>query len=99
MLNIDYYISEVCYNKEHTHIEKIKAHPINDIDKGEIYTKLSVVEAIEKEIVFYTMYKQNVRWQEGSKVRVVTSTSGNKYIRSDRNSTAKDNLGDLPEFC
>lgn len=100
MTNVDYYISEICYNKEHTHIVKVKMHPSDNIDSSNIYTKLAVVEALEKGIVIYTMYKENDgKWYEGAKVRVVTTTSGNKYIRTDSNSTAKDNLGDLPEFC
>ena len=99
MVNADHYITEVCYNKEHTHIEKVKSHPSNDINNNKIYTKSAVIKAIEDGIVIYTWYKHNDgNWGEGDQVRVVNTTRG-KYIRTDSNSIAEDNLENLPEFC
>lgn len=56
-------------------------------------TKDQVVNSIESSKEYYTWYSNKV----GAKVNVV-KVNGNKYLRTDRNETPKDNLENLPNF-
>ena len=96
----DYCISEVSYNSEHTHIVKVSARE----DKGDSlgspsdWTRSQVVSALETNKTFITVTKGNDgKYIKGEDVRIIT-VNGVKYIRTDANSTAADNLGNLPEF-
>jgi len=96
----DYSISEVRYNTEHTHIEKAKVHE----DKGDKmggaveWTRSQIVVAIENGKSFVTILRNaSNNWGKGEDLRIITINS-TKYIRTDANSTAADNLGELPEF-
>ena len=96
----DYCISAVRYNSEHTHIVKVMVCP----DQGEKlgntteWARLDVVNAIGQGNTFVTIYKNSdTNYKKGEDVRIVT-VNGTKYIRTDANSKAADNLGNLPEF-
>jgi len=96
----DYGISRVRYNKERTHIEKVEVWE----DKGdslsgpEVWSRLQVVSTIDEGKTFVTVPRTGEgKWRKGEDVRVIT-IRGSKYIRTDRNETAKDNLGNLEEF-
>lgn len=96
----DYCISEVRYNAEHTHIVKVKIH----VDNGETIgspnesQRSEVVNAIQNGKTFVTIIRgTDSKWKKGEDVRIVT-VNGTKYIRTDANSKASDNLGNLPEF-
>lgn len=96
----DYCISEVQYNSEHTHINKVRAYP----DKGDtlgdsvIWARLDVVNASGRGNSFVTIYKNSDgKYKKGEDVRVLT-VNNVKYIRTDTNNKASDNLGTLPEF-
>jgi hypothetical protein len=96
----DFCISKVRYNSEHTHIVKVKVHADNGDSIGSENEKLrsEVADAIESRKSFVTIYKNSDgKWTKGEDVRVVL-VSGTKYIRTDANSKASDNLGNLPEF-
>jgi len=96
----DYGISEVRYNSEHTHIDKVKVHEDKgeSIGSGEEWFRTKVVSALERDTTFVTILKKkDGTWRKGQEVHVVT-IHGVKYIRTDKNQTTTDNLEDLPEF-
>jgi len=96
----DYGISKVRYNAERTHIVKVKVHE----DKGdtvataEEWTRNQVVSAIEKDKTFVTILKgTDDKWHKGQDVHIIT-VNDVRYIRTDQNSEASDNLENLPAF-
>jgi len=96
----DYCISAVRYNEDETHIVKVKVHLDNSdtIGSSSEWTREKVVSAIEGGTTFVTIFKGNDgKWEKGQDVHVV-KVNGKKYIRTDKNSRAADNLENLPEF-
>lgn len=95
----DYGISKVRYNKDHTHIEKVKVHEDKGEELGpeEEWTRAQVVSAIDKETTFVTIIKKDQQWSKGQKVDIIIVNKV-KYIRTDKNSKESDNLENLPEF-
>ena len=96
----DYGISAVRYDAEQTHILRVKAHE----DKGDTIgtaveqTRSEVVSAIERGKSFVTILRgADNKWKKGQDVHVIT-VNGVKYIRTDQNRRASDNLENLPEF-
>lgn len=96
----DYCISAVRYNSEHTHIVKVKVH----VDSGDQigspteWTRFEVVSTIENRKTFVTIARSSDgKWKKGEDVHIIT-VGGVKYLRTDANSKASDNLGNLPEF-
>jgi hypothetical protein len=96
----DYLISAVRYNAAGTHIDKVRVHE----DKGEtvgspaIWARSAVVTNLEAGNTFMTIVKNaEGRWNSGAEVGIVT-VRGTKYIRTDADATAEDNLGNLPRF-
>lgn len=96
----DYCISAVRYNVERTHIVKVKVHADtgDSIGNATDWARSDVVSAIESGKTFVTITRtSDEKWSKGEDVRPVT-INGVKYIRTDANSKASDNLGNLPEF-
>jgi hypothetical protein len=96
----DYGISEVRYDEDQTHIVKVKVRE----DKGdkvgppEEWARKRVVSAIEDGTTFVTILKRSDgNWHKGQDVHIIT-VRGEKYIRTDQNAEAADNLENLPEF-
>ena len=96
----DYGISEVRYDDDRTHIVKVKVRE----DKGdkfgpaEEWARKAVVSAIEGGTTFVTILtSSDGKWQNGQDVHIIT-VKGVKYIRTDQNPKAADNLENLPEF-
>lgn len=94
---VDYWISEVCYKDNH--IESVRIYKDNEVVYGleETWTVTSVIDTINEGNNISTMIKKNGRWCAGAKVEVV-DLKGTNYIRTDRDSSAKDNLENLPKF-
>jgi hypothetical protein len=93
----DYGISDVKYNREHTHIEKVKVHedPGGQIASGKEWLRTDVVSFLNRKITFVTIFKKNGDWRKGQRVRVVP-IKGGKYIRTDKDDEEdKDDLGDF----
>lgn len=96
----DYCISAVRYNPEHTHIVKVRVHPdLGDkIGTSSEMARSDVVNAIERGNSFVTIsVNPDGAWKKGEDVRIII-VGGVKYLRTDANSKAADNLGNLPEF-
>lgn len=96
----DYCISAVRYNSELTHIVMVSSCE----DKGDSlgsfseWTRVQVFSILETKKTFVTIYKgEDGKYKKGEDVRI-TTVNGVKYIRTDANSKAADNLGNLPEF-
>ena len=93
----DYGISAVRYNKDHTHIVKVRVHkdPGANIGSGKVWPRTRVVSAIEQNTTFVTIFKnkQGDGWRKGQNVHVLR---GAKYIRTDMDDeNESDNLEDL----
>lgn len=96
----DYGISAVKYNNKGTHIEYAKVHIDNGdtIGTANVWTRETVVSQLEKNYSFVTIIKnKDDKWDLGAKVEII-KVNGLKYIRTDRNNFASDNLEDLPKF-
>jgi hypothetical protein len=96
----DYGISHVRCDSEKTHIVKVMVHEDNGetITRVGEWTRNQVVSAIEGGKTFVTILKgSNNNWNKGQPVRII-KVNGVKYIRTDENNKAADNLENLPEF-
>ena len=97
----DYVISDVRYNAEETHIEKVKVH----VDLGETVgkaeeeqTRATIVANIKSGITYVTgVKKPDGNWDRGEDVRII-EVDNKEFIRTDANAKASDNLGNLPRF-
>lgn len=96
----DYGISEVRYNNEHTHIDRVRIHPDNGDTLGNYseHLRADIVAAIKKGTTFVTIVKaNNGNWVKGQAVYII-KVNGIEYIKTVDNGKAADNLENLPEF-
>jgi len=95
----DFCISAVRYDTTESHIDKVRVH----VDNGDTlsnpaeWTRAQVVSAIEGKRSVITVYDKDGKWRRGEDVRVIV-VNGIKFIRTDTNYRAADNLGNLPRF-
>lgn len=95
----DYGINAVKYNGDHTAIVEVKAKPDNGDNFGaeERLKRDAVVKKIKGGWTFVTIILKNAKWTKGASVDVI-KVGGDEFLRTDRNSVKKDNLGELPEY-
>lgn len=96
----DYLISAVRYSSNHTHIDQVKAHEDmgDSVGEGKIYSRQTVVDAINKGTTFVTIYTNpEGKWNKGQKVFVII-VNGSSYLKTVDNKKEEDNLENLPEF-
>ncbi len=95
----DYVITAVRYSTDPKHIESVQARADNGESLGSpgTRTRTQVIGDIGAGTTFVTAYQKDEKWTKGEDVRVVI-VDGTKYIRTDANSKAADNLGSLPTF-
>ncbi|AYO38882.1 DUF3892 domain-containing protein [Serratia sp. P2ACOL2] len=91
-----YYISAVRMDASNQHIEYVK---IIKGGKGEADTTINsrqfVAELINDGATkFKTITRKDGKWVNGADVHVIDDI----YLSTDRNSTKRDNLGNLPKF-
>lgn len=67
------------------------------VTSGNIRTKDEVIDLLKDGYVIETTLWGYPKWQRGAKVHYVKDGS-NEYLRTDRNSTDKDNLDNLIPF-
>ncbi|MEQ8787459.1 MAG: DUF3892 domain-containing protein [Pirellulaceae bacterium] len=100
------YISAVRDSADGDHIEHVQVHNLTPLPNGEqaihpdkttIYRRETIVSMYEAGNPIKTAVLDNGGLVEGEDVHVV-EVNGVKYIRTDRNETAKDNLDSLPRF-
>lgn len=99
MTDVHYWISEVCYNSQNTHIVQVKIYPQGKVSPGndETWTRESVIKHLKTGSNIFTMTKENGKWVRGAKVKIIP-INGTEYIKTVNDSTTKDNLGNLPRF-
>lgn len=97
----DYGVSEVRYNSNRTHIEKVKVHTItgndNTVGSASEWSRAQVITNIKNGKSFVTILRNYGSWKKGQDVHIVT-VNGVEYIRTDQNRRTADNLENLPEF-
>lgn len=92
-------ISEVEYDQDHVLITHLKQHGIinENAADGDIVDRLTIIDNLEQNMTYKTMTWSGSTWDLHKDVKVVRVDS-TKYIRTDNNNIAKDDLGELPEF-
>jgi hypothetical protein len=104
----EYWVSHKRKNVDGARIEKVKAmskKPEGGLNPGEIYTRNQVVKSIEDTTKknrwitckFSKKEGDTNYWTPGEEIHVYR-TENDAFIRTDRNETEEDNLGDLPDF-
>ena len=96
----DYGIWGVRYDDERTHIVKVRVREDlgEQFGEAEEWSRNQVVSAIEDGTSFVTVARTDEgRLRKGQRVHTVI-VNETKYIRTDRNQTASDNLENLPEI-
>ena len=95
----DYGITAVSYNSQNTHIESLRVTKIQN-GKGspeQILSRETIVTLIESGVRVITLPSNENGFYIGAEVKVV-EINYVKYLRTDSNRTAADNLGNLPRF-
>jgi hypothetical protein len=96
----DYSIVAVKRGRDGSSIAEVKVFPDNGETFGaaQFANRQEVINAIGRGTTFVTAYmKQDQKWYRGADVHVV-EVEWQKYIRTDKNATKADNLGNLPEY-
>lgn len=94
----DFCISAVRYNSSQQHIDFVMVHQDLNTSVGpsRVVPRVFVADLIRmNKATFQTIVKDtNGTWQNGASVHVIDV----EYLTTDRNSTKRDNLGNLPTF-
>jgi hypothetical protein len=94
----DFCISAVRYDSKNEHIDWVKVHEDHGskIGPARNVPRLFVADLIRLgKATFQTIVKgSDGKWQNGALIHVVDEN----YLSTDRNSTKRDNLGNLPTF-
>ena len=96
----DYVIIAVRDSRDPKHIERVRVRQDNGPSLSAPFelTRNQVVSKIEDDHkTFCTAYLKDGTLHRGTDVHVVT-VNGTKYIRTDKDKTEADNLGQLPKF-
>ncbi|MDQ2069827.1 DUF3892 domain-containing protein [Natronospira bacteriovora] len=95
----DYGISEVHYDRNGQYIDKVKVHKDlgEEFGKHEEWARKDVLAKIDDGKTFVTILSNDDGWYEGEKVQPM-SVGQRRFLRTDANDQANDNLGNLPEF-
>jgi len=96
----DYVIVGVQFRKEKKHIENLKVmEDLGDkLGNAQIQTRQEVVTFIERNKKFVTAYKKDSNnWKKGDEIQIVV-INNIKFLRTDGDNIAEDNLSELPEF-
>lgn len=95
----DYGITGIKYGSIGKYIEWFKVGKFNGSSFGmqENWLRSKVISEFEDGKNFITVLKQGDRLKKGLEISIVT-VNGKKYIRTDNDNKASDNLKDIPEF-
>jgi hypothetical protein len=95
----DYGVTEVKYNSIGKYIEWVKVGKFNSGSFGirENWLRTKVISELENGKTFITVIKHGDKLRKGPEIHII-NLDGKKYIRTDNDSVASDNLDDLPEF-
>lgn len=101
--NVNYFISAVRYSNTDTteFISCAKVHlNLNESvgNSSTVWTRKEIVTAIYSGVVFHTIKKQgNNKWNKVALVETF-NINNTQYIKTQRDKTKKDYLGQLPKF-
>lgn len=94
----DFCITAVRYNKDKSHIEYVKVREEKETTIGEQRTVARAFVAdlirLDKATFQTRVQTKDGKWTRGANVHLIDDV----YLTTDRNSTERDNLGNLPEF-
>lgn len=95
----DYLISAVrYYNNDFISHLRIHEDSGDKVGAPQTWSKENVISYINNGYSFCTIVKNSKgNWSQGADVHVVV-INGYSYLRTDKNKTPKDNLGNLPTF-
>jgi len=95
----DYGITGVKYDSICKHIEWVKVGKFTGSSFGmrENWLRTKVISELDKGKTFITVLKHGDRLKKGSKINIVTFNE-KKYIRTDNENKASDDLKDIHEF-
>lgn len=93
-------ISRVRYDHDHTHIDRVVKHLINEVGifDGRMASRYEIISNLHNGVAFKTMtLAANNTWNIGDDLNIVM-IEGTEYIKTQANSIPCDSLGNLPEF-
>lgn len=100
----EYWVSHKRMDADNTRIVQVRAFikEKDGLSSPSVYTRQQVIDSIEKNNRWITCIysgKKDGRdyWKPGREIHVIV-IKGTKFIRTDRNETEEDNLGELPDF-
>lgn len=96
----DYGISAVRYDGDDQYIDKVKVHKYNGdtMGGGETWSRKDVLAMMDDDKTFVTILKgDGGQWKKGQDVHIFI-VDGRRFLRTDANRKAKDNLENLPRF-
>lgn len=95
----DYGVTDVKYNSIDKYIEWVKVGKFagNSFGMRENWLRTKLISELERGKTFITVLKHGDRLKKGAEIHIV-NVNGKKYIRTDNDNTASDNLKDVPEF-
>jgi hypothetical protein len=98
----NYYVSNVRYNSDETHIQKIKAFEVDaerkfSPSKPIEMTRPEAIEQIKKGSKFTTIVQQaDKTWKMGAPLLVFPVET--EYLKTQKDSSTRDNLENLPRY-
>ena len=96
----DFLISAVRYSADETHIETVRVHKDlgESVGSAKVSSRIDVVNNIKSGLAYLTILKSaDGDWRKGQEVHII-EVGNEEFIRTDKNSVARDNLENLPEF-
>ncbi len=94
----DFCITAVRYDKDRSHIEyvHVREEKLKAIGAARVVPRVFVADLIRLgKATFQTRIKSaDDKWKVGADVHLIDD----EYLTTDKNSTKRDNLGNLPEF-
>jgi hypothetical protein len=100
---VEYWITDVKIDNNKLKEVRALLRTIEGLSNPVRYTKEDIVKSIEKnDNSWYTAVLEDTTptrniWKRRTKIHVV-DVNGEKFIRSDKNKTKEDNLGNLPNI-
>ena len=94
----DFCITAVRYNQDHTHIEYVQAREElpNEIGLARAIPRVFIADLIR---LGKASFQTRIKTEDGTyKIGALIHVVDGLYLTTDRNSTKRDNLGNLPEF-
>ena len=95
----DYGVTAVKYNSIGKYIEWVKVGKFNNgsFEIRENWLRTKVISELEMGKTFITVVKHGDKLRKGTEIHII-NLDGKKYIRTDNDNVASDNLENLPEF-